>query len=277
MRQEPDDNKHHFFKNGAGFTLVEMVVVIAVIAIIGTMSVGFIRSSVASYISTEGNLELADRTDIALRRIARDVRNSLPNSMRVSVSGSNSYLEFIPIQGAGRYRSGASSGDPLDFTAADTSFDVLGPSVNVSSGNKLVIYNLGIDVSDVYIGNNTAVISTVGNGIQNIGFASKQFALSSPNNRFFIVGGASSYVCDMSTGQLLQYAGYSFSSSQPSSLASLDSLTTKHVVLDGLTGCSIAYSPGVLQRTGVVTITLQVASNGAVVRLVHLVNVVNSP
>lgn len=263
-----------------GFTLIEMVAVIAVVAIIGTFSVGFIRSSVAGYVSTEKHVELADRADYALRRISREVRNALPNSVRVTTNGSNSYLEFVPIVSAGRYRAGtdgAGSGNALDFSVADSSFDVLGSTVNASAGSKLVIYNLGIDAADVYLGNNTADVVGGGSGLQTLFFSPKQFALGSPNHRFYIVGGASSYACDRSNGRLLHYRNYSILTTQPDTIAGLGSLATASILVDGLTECMIEYAPGVLQRTGVVTMTLRIESHGAAARLVHLVNVVNSP
>lgn len=259
---------------------MELVAVIAVVAIIGGMSVGFIRSSVSGYVSTEKNIELADRTDYALRRVSRDVRNALPNSVRVATNGNDSFLEFVPILAAGRYRAGtdtSGAGDFLDFSTSDTSFDVLGPTVNAAAGNKLVIYNLGIDVADIYLGNNTSDIVGGGNGLQKVNFASKQFALASPNHRFYIVGGASSYACDRTNGRLLLFRNYGILTTQTNTVAGLTALVGPSILADGLTECTIDYSPGVLQRTGVVTITLKIENNGAVAKLMHLVNVVNSP
>ncbi|HEY0906210.1 MAG TPA: type II secretion system protein [Methylophilus sp.] len=280
MRREFNVNVVDHRCRCAGFTLIELVAVMLVVTILGAMSVGFIRSSVTGYVHSERNVELADRTDYALRRMARDVRNALPNSVRVAVNGNNSFLEYVPIVTAGRYRAGtdgSGSGDYLDFSLADSSFDVLGPTITASAGNKLVIYNLGIDVSDIYLGNNTADVVGGGSGLQKLTFTAKQFALASPNHRFYIVAGASSYACDRTNGRLLQYRNYSILTSQTNTVAGLNALTTASILLDGLTECVIEYAPGVLQRTGVVTITLKVESNGAVARLMHLVNVVNSP
>lgn len=267
-----------------GFTLVEMVTVIAVIAIIGTMSTGFIRTSVLSYVNTEQNLDLAAQADFALRKISRDVRNALPNSVRVTSDGTNQFLEFVPIKGAGRYRAGVMSdgnGDFLNFQLADTSFDVLSPALNIAAGSQLVVYNLGVDKADVYYqpfaDNNLASITSVGNNLQNIRFVSKQFPQPSPNNRFYVVQGASSFVCDLNNGELLLYSNYAILHTQPSSLATLDSLTTKQIVVSGVSACSIGYAPGVLQRSGVVTIALTLNNRNGVARLMHIVTVENSP
>lgn len=264
----------------AGFTLIELVIVVAVTAILGGMSVAFIRNGIAGYVASEQQVTLADMADHALRLIARDVHNALPNSVRVSTNAGNSYLEFVPIISAGRYRSGSradGSGDALRFDVADSSFDVLGDTQTVTVGSKLVIYNLGIDGADIYEGSNIASLTSVGNGLSNLTFTATTFALSSPSQRFFVVNTASSYVCDMTAGKLWLYPGYTIQSSQPVTLTALSSLATARLVVDGVTACSMQYTPGVLQRSGVVTITLQLSKANAVVRLAHWVNVVNSP
>lgn len=263
-----------------GFTLIELVTVITVVVIIGAMSTGFISSTVSSYVSTERNLDLAGQADFALRRISRDVRNALPNSVRVTTSGQNSYLEFIPISGAGRYRSGLKldgSGNFLDFEAADTSFEILGPALDIPPDSKVVIYNLGISGVDAYEGTNTANMTANGNSLQSLTFTATKFPQASPNNRFFTVRGAISYVCDLASGQLLLFTNYTILQFQPSSVASLESLTNKQIVVNGLSACSISYAPGVLQRSGVVTIALRLQAGSAQVNLMHIVTVVNSP
>lgn len=263
-----------------GFTIVEMVVVIAVVVILGSMSVGFIQNAIASYVSTEQNVFLSEMADVALRRINRDIHNALPNSVRVASDGANSFVEFVPIESAGRYRSGNNAtggGDPLQFALADSSFEVFGTPVDVASGSKLVIYNLGIAGADIYDGSNLVDLSSVGNGLSSLTFAAKTFNLASPNSRFFIVRTASTYACDMTNGKLLYYSGYNIQSSQPASFAALNALATPRVVVDNIVGCSMDYTPGVLQRSGLVTIALHLAKNGGVVRLVGILNVVNSP
>ncbi len=264
----------------SGFSLIELVIVVAVTAIIGGMSVAFIRNGIAGYVASEQQVALADMADHALRLIGRDIHNALPNSVRVSGNAGNSYLEFVPIISAGRYRAGTradGSGDALRFDTADTSFDVLGATQTVSAGSKLVIYNLGIDGADIYEGSNIASLTSTGSGLANLTFSATTFALSSPSQRFYVVNTASSYACDMAAGKLWLYPGYTIQSSQPVTLTALSSLATARLVVDGVTACSMQYTPGVLQRSGVVTITLQLSKANAVVRLAHWVNVVNSP
>src|SRR5258706_15936835 len=130
---------------GRGFTLVEMIAVIAIMGIIAAMVAVFIRSPVDSYVDSARRAELSDVADTALRRIIRDLRLALPNSVRVTESPAGTfYLEFLITSGGGRYRvdkTALGAGDPLDFTAADSSFDVLSAMPALAGTDSIVIYN----------------------------------------------------------------------------------------------------------------------------------------
>ena len=164
-----------------GFTLVEMIVVIVITGIIGGIVAIFLRTPVQGYVDSARRAELTDIADTAMRRISRDLHMALPNSVRITgtCSGSTTcYLEFIPTTGGGRYRDSISSSgapqcgslaaDVLDFSAADTCFQVLGamPPENVGS-DQIVVYNLGITGANAYSGNtlktdNRRVVSSYG-------------------------------------------------------------------------------------------------------------------
>lgn len=135
-------------KPQGGFTLVEMIIVMVITGIIGGIVAIFIRAPVQGYVDSARRADMTDIADTALRRIARDLRLALPNSVRVTVMGGNTFLEFIPTTGGGRYRSaqdctGACVGDALDFSTADVSFDVIGPMPTFAAGDSIVVYNMG--------------------------------------------------------------------------------------------------------------------------------------
>ena len=266
-------------KGSAGFTLVEMVVVITIVGILAAGAALFIRNPTQAFIDSENRANLTDRADTALRRMARDIRNALPNSVRVNVNGADSFIEFVPVNSAGRYRAsvGTSAGDnPLDFALAADTFDVLGPGVPVAAGDRLVIYNLGIPGSDVYEGTNSRALQDTGNP-NVLSFNGGTFPQESPSSRFFIVSTPVSYVCDMTNRVLLRYGGYATQVNQPSSVAALNGLAQARILANGLTTCQVNFVPGVLQRSGVITIFLGFTQDAATVTLMHQVNVVNSP
>jgi MSHA biogenesis protein MshO len=134
-------------RNG-GFTLVEAIVSIAIIGIVAGMVAVFIRSPILSYRDTVDRAELTDQADLALRRMARDIRLALPNSVRVSAAGD--HLELLQTRSGARYlaaEDGAPSGQVLSFEdPAATSFTALLPPnsfADVRVGDFVVVYNLG--------------------------------------------------------------------------------------------------------------------------------------
>ncbi|MDI1299657.1 type II secretion system protein [Methylotenera sp.] len=266
-------------KDSAGFTLVEMVVVITIVGILAAGAALFIRNPTQAFIDSENRANLTDRADTALRRMARDIRNALPNSVRTSVNGADSFIEFVPVKAAGRYRAAVGtsvSDNPLDFSLTADTFDVLGPTVNVDAGDNLVIYNLGISGSDVYEGSDRHALQTTGL-LSTLSFSGGTFPQASPSSRFFVVSTPVSYVCDMTNKLLLMYSGYNMQTTQPASVTALNALTTAKLMASNLSSCQINYVSGVLQRNGVVTIYLGFTQDVAKVTLMHQVNVVNSP
>ncbi|HUW25500.1 MAG TPA: type II secretion system protein, partial [Gallionella sp.] len=114
-----------------GFTLVEMIMVIVITGIIGGMVAVFLKAPIQQYMDVSRRADMTDIADTALRRIGRDVRLALPNSVQVHTSGSGTstvyYLDFLETTGGGRYRRDVGgSNDILDFTKPDSSFEVLG-------------------------------------------------------------------------------------------------------------------------------------------------------
>jgi MSHA biogenesis protein MshO len=291
-------------ESSRGVTLIELAIVIAITGILAAM-IAFFVAPVRSYIDSSRRAALADVADTALRRIGRDVRLALPNSTRVTTSGGVSYLEFLLVRTGGRYRldadpaavgtcnDGASAvpaNDVLSFAVADTCFKTIGSIPNiaqVAASDFLVVYNLppGTPSADAYQfagtgGNKSQVVSaTAGAGQDRINFASNAFTYESPGNRFFIVEGAVSYVCDPTAGTLTRRWGYAISAAQPTSFTGGSSA----LVATGVTACSMTYDASVTaQGAGLVTMALRLStqdSRGTTesVNLYHAVHVNNVP
>ncbi len=271
----------------AGFTLIEMIVVIAITAIVGSMVVMFLRAPLESYVAQDRRARLADAADTALRRMGRDIRLALPNSVRVQpvVVGTVTvfYLEFLGTRSGGRYRAqgdGSLGNDNLDFTnpAGDSSFDVLGPAIDVEAGDRIAVYNLGILGADAWAvgtpGDTLAAYTGPTGSVSNIAIASKKFPLASPGNRFQVVDGPVSYVCDPGNGTLTRYWGYAIAAVQPTAFAAA---TPQALLATGVSACSFDYQPGVTERGGLVSVTLYLSQAGETVRLYATTQVSNQP
>ena len=252
-----------------GFTLIEMVVVIAITGIVASMVAVFIRRPVEGYVDAVRRAQISDVADTALRRIMRDLRLALPNSVRVTgtCSGTSTcYLEFILTSGGGRYRAALTSaggGDPLDFTTTDSSFDVIGPPLTFAGGESIVVYNLGIGNSDAYAAsNNRATYGGAAGSVTNITLnPAKQFPLESPGNRFQVVAYPVTYECNPTAGvnQIKRYWNYGFNPAQvaPPSGGSQAQLASS------VSSCFFTYNPNSVQgRNGVVSMSLQLTGQG---------------
>jgi MSHA biogenesis protein MshO len=257
----------------AGFTLIEMIIVIAITAIIGSMVALFLRVPLESYVAQDRRARLTDTADTALRRMQRDVRLALPNSVRVTSVGGVFYLEFLGTRSGGRYRA-QGGGDILDFTTADSGFDVLGPAIAMQAGDRIAVYNLGIPGADAWAGNTLSSYTGATGNVTHITIAPKQFPLASPGNRFQVVDGPVSYVCNPGAGTLTRYWNYAIGPTQPTPPAAP---TSSALLANHVSGCSFVYQAGTTERGGLVSITLVLSQAGETVRLVANTLVSNQP
>ncbi len=292
-----------------GFTLIEMVVVITIAGIVGTMATYFIVNVMQGYEDQTRRAALVDAAESALRRMQRDVRRALPNSIRLvnEGNGNGRVLELLQTLDGGRYRAAPPPpADPaalLSFTGADTDFDILGnllcttnPAVTGPCAgymnHMLVIYNLGQAGADAYTGTNVVATGTiaVGSGAaadavsDHITIAPGfQFAFESPNQRFFIVDTPVTYLCDTVAGTLTRYDSYPLTTVQTTidTDAELSALVgvRSALVANNITACTIDYQTGTSVRAGLVTLALTVSdvATNERIRLLHEVHVDNVP
>jgi MSHA biogenesis protein MshO len=269
--------QHSTFRGSAGFTLIELIVVMVVVGVLAGIVALFIQHPLRAYLAASRRAALVDAADTALLRIARDLRAALPNSLRVTQSGGVTYLEYLPIQDGGRYRAaqtGAGTGDILDFSSAgDNAFDLLGPNVTASAGQYLVVYNLGLDAStDAWQGGNRRTVTSNG-GVANLAFTAtaSPLPLESPNKRFYLVGAPVTYACNPAAGELRRISGYAPQATQPTSFTG----ATTRLLASHVAACGIGYDPGAAQRLGQVTLRLQLSQDGETVTLYREVAVNN--
>src|SRR5205085_1775989 len=128
----------HLIRFKGGHTLLELVMVIVVLGVIGVTFGFFIVPAVNANQAVERRAALVDSGEIALRRMARDIRIALPNSVRVSyTAGTGFAIEMIPTLDGGRYcltgdANCAGAAQVLSLGSSDTDFDILGCFRNAS-------------------------------------------------------------------------------------------------------------------------------------------------
>ena len=257
-----------------GFTLVEMIMVIVITGILGGMVAMFLKAPVQQYMDVGRRADMTDVANTASRRVVRDVRLALPNSVNVygACTGSTSCtLQFIPTSAGGRYRAYQNAANSLPpsqvFSVSavppTTQLLVLAPPPAVpaiGTGDQVVIYNQ--NVQDAYnglnrtSGSNTAGTTTADGTLLNLG-TGIQFPYASPNQRFNIVNMPVSYVCNPNQttpalGTLTRVTG--------SSWTYQSAVGTGNLLAKNVSSCNFTYSPSVVaQRAGLVTLGLGIS------------------
>lgn len=304
---------HH--RHSRGVSLIELIIVIAITGILASTVAILILRPIQGYDTQTRRSDLVDRAENALRRMQRDIRTGLPNSIRIP-GGTGQVIEMLNTINGARYRDEPGLNGPNDhsgtqfqltFTGPDTDgFNIVGtfpglavPFNSAGTNLRLAIYNQGIPNADAYadavVGAGARVITnpatatfTVNNDahgdehqITPNGGANFQFRWPSPAQRIFVVDRPISYICNLANGTLTRYDNYPIAAAQPvnPAIAPLNNVNTNvGLVADNVTACTFTYQAGSSQRSGLVTLAITVSDpdSGEQVRLLHQVHVDNA-
>lgn len=267
-----------------GFTLIELLLVMVLLGISVVGASRVIRAFSSMYDDQAEQDSLVSQSRFVLERLNRELRDITPYSVRLSSSGQNQCLEFVPFTHSGRYRNLPLSPDTrsyLDVVSLDTSF-------TASAGQYLLVYPT--QSSDVYSnsGQRVQLASTpLGNdgdgnsATYRLQFtAATSFSQGSPAQRYFLLDNPVSYC--VQAGQLWRYQGYTWQSSQPMPGAGLagGALMATSIINDLGTAPVFTLDNASLQRNSLIKIWLQFANSSdsnTVLSFHHLVQVQNVP
>jgi MSHA biogenesis protein MshO len=292
-------NRRDVARNVSGFTIVELVVTIVIIGILASLGGMFISRPMEGYVDLKRRAELVDQAEMALRRMQRDIRAALPNSIREIDSNNDGItegIEMLHVVDGGRYRrlpDDEGNGDVLEFNKADDdSFDVLGKLQHYSNDlpdpHWVVIYNLSSrgDIANAYAKDVAGEpnIKKIASYDDTLSFVDNDtaFPLQSPYQRFFIVDKAISYKIEGNPTvgyRLWRYSGYEINNSpvgpDPSELIEdYRALVAKFIDEEN---SSFDYSSATSTRSGLVTMRLTLEDNEESISLLHQVHVDNAP
>lgn len=285
----------------AGFTLIEMVMVMVITAILAIGTVKFIDGPVQGYVEANVRAELTDIADTALRRIGRDVRAALPNSVRKTDDGL--FVEFLNTTTGGMYQ----TNDACFTTGATGGCDHLVslgsvvPEASLALTDFVVINNFSNNSPDICdsaspncsaycsdslkTGFNKALVTgtTDSTNADAISFAKTKFCPAAVENsrRFQVIDGPVSYACDLTAHTLTRYWGYSIQQAQTSvdSVNKLIALTTadhRSILATNVSSCTFALYP----NSGLLALRLALTHTTTpfeTVNLYHEIHVSTSP
>ncbi len=281
----------------AGFTLIELIITMTITVIVASFAAYFIAAPIRGFNDQVRRAELVDSAESSLRRMGRDIRRALPNSVRITTSGSITALEILNAVEGVRYRAGPPPGNlnaRLTFSAADGAFNSIGLFSAItkpfsSTTHYLSVYNVGTAGANAYELSN--VITPTGTqididaaaeaGEDNVTLSpSCQFAYPSPRQRVYLVDTPVTFLCDTATGNLTRYAGYTIATNQADRDSDAELLAAgaaAALLSDNLSSCGFTFTPGTAQRAGLVTMSLNVAQAGETIVLLQQVHVDNVP
>lgn len=275
----------------AGFTLIEAVMVIVITGVLGAVVAVFIRMPVQGYHDSVARAELTDLADLSLRRMARDLRLALPNSIVISDNGAA--ISFFMTKSGGRYLTPDDelSGFPvLDFfDKTKTTFTLIGPESSgkfaIAAGDYIVVNNVGIAPANAYTGQNMAKVSgfttvDAAKGLYQVALESNPFPdqdppMPSPSARFHVVGQPVTYHCTAGaggTGTISRQWDYGITEGRPVAGTGKTSLLTKRV-----TSCKFSYNSDRRSAVAVLALELEAPGEAGRIKLVHQVHVDNTP
>jgi prepilin-type N-terminal cleavage/methylation domain-containing protein len=272
----------------AGVTLVELVIVLAIVGVIASLGATLIARLASEQQSNRGRLTLAQSADGALNQVADQLQQALPNSLRVQSNAEGVWIEWIPVRDAGVARLSAdtangNSGDRLDLDdALDASFDVIGVPLATPSGSAWIVWqNLGTPEADAYAGTNRRAGLAITAGGTRVAFTpAGALPPGNGSGRFFIVGAPMSLACRPVAGggfELVRYSGYGWQAIQPAGAAAVASATAD-VMASGLQSCQASYSTA-LANIGLLNlrVSAQDATSGSQLNLVQQIALDNAP
>ena len=273
--------------NSRGFTLVELVTVMVLlgIAVVGLSTLLGNMSGI--YLQSAQREQLLGQSRFVLERLNRELRDAVPNSLRVSNSGSWSCLEFVPFSAVVRYRTIALQPDTLmtmDVVSLDATF-------TAAAGQWLLVYPTRSDSpSEIYDNSNQKVQlhntpllnDSDGKAVTyrlqfNQAFG---FGTASPASRAYLLNSPVSF-CALGN-EIRRYEGYALQSSQPvpGSGLSNGALMARQISNNLASQPVFELAADTLTRNSLVQIQLELTAeqdSGTVLSYSHLVQVSNVP
>jgi len=251
----------------AGFTLIELVIVVVLMGIMGTFATRFITHSVQGYMDTAQRQQLANRALIGAEKISRALRTALPASVRTATG----CIEFIPVLAASHYVS-------VPITVAADRFQAVAAGLASTVTGRVAVYPSV--TADLYNpGNDSAITSSnasipQGNGEITVSLGNQhQFPTDSPSRRFYLVSTPTAF-CQQ--GDLVyRYRNYGFNS-----VASLPPASAqKDILMNRLEPDSLGFTfqPTSLTRSAVVHFNFELVEGDTDYRIEQEVNLRNVP
>lgn len=269
-----------------GFTLIEVIIVILLLATLAIYSFGFLGLGSDMVIQVNQRNQLVAEQRFAIERLNREIRSSVPRSARADAA----CLEYMPMIGSNVYlslpRPGPGGSEPMVVV---TPFLQLGELVD----NYVLVYATG---PNYIYGNNqqrrkliTAVTNDAPqNGLSTLSLSASpaEFFTDSPDRTYYIGGSPVSWCLDTVNQTLVRFANYGLLMNQPDFTSlSVAAASQEVMAVDIVNNLSLGQQPfqvlaPTLQRNNLVRILLAFSSSepaAPAIEITHEVYIPNVP
>jgi len=274
-------------RSSRGFTLIEMVMTITLLSIIAVVLAPVLSSSVSIYAADTSRAALIQKGRLALERIAREVREAVPNTLEiVTDAGGNTGFQFLQARTGGRYVDLLDTFTLLAFINPARRFQtvtpmtqlyILGTGHTLAADDSLIIRNA--DPSEIRAG--TTIVTPTGispttlladgtvNG-QVFTFGAHTFVQGSPGRHYFLsnqtheigrVGNALYW--HTATGTTGYNMNGDWSNADP-------------MLVDGVTAVTFTYTAGTPAATAVMRMSLSLSDGSENIDLYQEVHIRNT-
>lgn len=203
-----------------GFTLVELIIVIVLLAITGLFVFNYLGFGAQIFRDTVERDQLVSQSRFAVNRLASELRNSVPRSVRVNITDNQRCVEFIPILASSQYldipRPGPTGNDPFVAVEPTTNHSLVDGYLFVYATNSNYIYGGSNQRRKVVT--NVSPATPAQDYVIEIEYSTSPsfFGAESPARRYYIGGKPVSWCYDDVRNALFRYAGYGINITQPS-------------------------------------------------------------
>ncbi|EOU2463953.1 PilW family protein [Vibrio navarrensis] len=256
-----------------GFTLIEMVISIILLAVVGLFLGSVIRQGLSIYVDSSAREALIQQGRFVTERLSRELREAVPNS--VMVNNDKTCIEFLPITNSAIYSSLPSS------LAPSKTIRLLPIEKSLVAGERLVVYPLdgkalrqavssAAQTAQVY--SDVDFTSPNDRTMVNVTLTqAASFERQSPARRVYFYRTPVAFCYE--NNRIYRYADYGLDRED---LVSSE-LGTGVLMAENLSQASFEEAEPELQRNGLIKIELTFEDRGEKVEFVHNALIYNTP